>query len=109
MSKQDTMNEWGEMKPDQAILPVMTPVPYGAKGSTFGACGIRIDGNPAFVNAVMSRLQDLMEGENANTRLSLSRQSVKSDKDRDFGNSTSESEVCYIRLHQRGRVKKSLV
>lgn len=113
-SKQATLAAWSGLTPNQPILPVMNAIPYKAGGSKYGACGIRIDGNPAFIDAVLSRLQDLIDGENHATRLELSRSevgsvvaiagTVKSFGNADHGaNRNGESaEVCYIRLHQRG-------
>lgn len=92
------------MPENQAILPHFTPVAYKATGSRYGACGIRIDGNPRFVNAVLSRLKDLIAGENHVTRLELARHIVDgSGINKDLPNADNGAEVCYIRLHMRGQ------
>jgi hypothetical protein len=102
--KEQTLTHWKSLPEGLPILPHMMPIPYGAKGSTYGACGIRIDGNPAFVDAVLSRLKDLMEGEGVGTRLGLSRSPVDgAGLGKSFGNRDNGAEVCYIRLHERGR------
>lgn len=85
----------------------MTAVPYKAEGSKYGACGIRIDGNPEFIDAVLSCLKPLIAGENGVTRLELARREVETklvinDEVKIFGNSDLHAEVCYIRLHKRG-------
>jgi len=81
----------------------MEPIPYKAEGSSYGACGIRIDGSPAFIDAVLSRIQDVLDGENTVTRLELSRNVVDGSKlGKHFGKATRNAEVCYIRLHVRG-------
>lgn len=82
----------------------MTPIPYKATGSNYGACGIRIDGNAAFVDAVLSRLKDLIAGENGVTRLGLARNKVEPRvMDKEFPAAAGgDAEVCYIRLHMRG-------
>lgn len=102
MKKRTALRQWRELSDSLPILPHMTPIPYKSKGSTYGACGVRIDGNPAFVDAVLSRLKDIIPGENGLTRLGLSRREVTSEfkpcLNRDTG-----AEVCYIRLHVRGR------
>jgi len=84
----------------------MEPIPYKATGSRYGACGIRIDGNPKFIDAVLSLLKPLIDGENHVTRLELARSEVKPTEingtKKTFGNSVNNAECCYIRLHQRG-------
>ncbi len=104
MKKSETLNAWKELTPNQPILPHFEPIPYKASGSTYGACGIRIDGSPAFVDAVLSRLKDLIDGENHVTRLTLARNPVDgSGLGKSLPNAVSKAECCYIRLHVRGR------
>lgn len=103
MKKSETLEAWRNMPAGQAILPHFTPIPYKAKGSTYGACGIRIDGNPRFIDAVLSRLQDLIAGENHVTRLTLARNKVDgSGIGKALDNADTDAECCYIRLHMRG-------
>lgn len=106
MNKSEALARWKALKPGLPILPHMRPIPYKAAGSKYGACGIRIDGNPEFVDAVLSRLQDLLDGENTATRLGLARNPVAAPevngKRKAFENAESEAECCYIRLHVRG-------
>jgi len=102
MKKAEALTHWRTLKAGQPILPHMTPIPYKSEGSKYGACGIRIDGNPAFVDAVLSRLQDLMDGENHVTRLELARRGVVGDF-KATPNADQNGEVCYVRLHVRGR------
>lgn len=87
-------------------LKFMVPIPYKASGSKYGCCGIRIDGSPEFIDAVLSQLTDLMDGENAYTRLELARNPVEAvtikGETKGFENAVFEAECCYIRLHQRG-------
>ena len=65
--------------------------------------GIRIDGNPQFIDAVLSQLTDLLDGENTLTRLELSRSQVDHSRVNTNGSKCGgEAEVCYIRLHRRG-------
>jgi len=81
----------------------MIPIPYKSSGSSYGACGIRIDGTPAFIDAVLSNLKDMIDGENQVTRLELSRQAVDGSKlGKAFYKAVPNAEVCYIRLHMRG-------
>ena len=103
MKKKETLAHWESLTPNQPILPHMTVIPYKAAGSSYGACGIRIDGNPAFIDAVLSRLQDLLAGENVLTRLGLARNVVDGSKlGKTFAKADTDAEVCYIRLHERG-------
>lgn len=102
MKKKDALKAWAELAPNQDIVKHFRPIPYRTVGSTYGACGIRIDGSPEFVNAVLSRLQDLLQLESGETRLSLARSEVKSDGKHNFSNREAGAEVCYIRCHERG-------
>jgi hypothetical protein len=104
MTKSQTLNHWQGMTPNQNPLPKMTPIPYKATGSRYGACGIRIDGNPAFIDAVLSNLKPLLAGENCTTRLELARNRVDgSGIGKVTPNQDEGAECCYIRLHTRGR------
>jgi len=101
VKKSETLAKWKALAENQNPLPLMRPIPYRTQGSRYGCCGIRIDGSPEFVDAVLSCLKALLPGENALTRLELARSTVKSDGVRQFLNG-SGGEVCYIRLHERG-------
>lgn len=102
MRKQDTLAKWKQLTPTDP-LPLMQVIPYKATGSRYGACGIRIDGNPAFIDAVLSQLKTLIAGENCVTRLELARNDVDGSKlGKAFHNADTGAQVCYIRLHQRG-------
>lgn len=103
MTKQEALKHWQGLDENQPILPHFDPIPYKSRGSTYGACGIRIDGNPAFIDAVLSRIKDLIDGENHVTRLGLARNPVDGKGlDKEFGNACHNAECCYIRLHMRG-------
>lgn len=105
--KDVALSEWRNLPPGQNPLPLMRPIPYKSAGSKYGCDGIRIDGSPAFVDSVLSLLKSLIDGENGITRLELSRRQVvpvtiKGDH-KGFVNAVPDAEVCYIRLHERGR------
>lgn len=103
MKKSETLEQWRAMPERQPMLRHMNPIPYKARGSTYGACGIRIDGTPAFVEAVLSNLKELIAGENHQTRLALARNVVDgSGIGKELPNAENKAEVCYIRLHMRG-------
>ena len=101
------MERWRELPAGQNPLGSMRPIPYKREGSKYGACGIRIDGTPEFIDAVLSNLKGLLDGENALTRLELARREVKpvtvNGEVKTFANAEEGAEVCYIRLHVRGR------
>ena len=109
MEKKETLRRWQNLTPDQPILPHFTPIAADARGSTFGACGIRISGNPEFIDAVLSRLKDLLAAEAGSTRLNLSRQPVKpvtinsgdSVVDKKWNNADTDAETCYIQIRER--------
>lgn len=107
MKKAEALAHWQTLPANQDPLPHMNPIPYKSSGSRYGACGVRIDGNPAFVDAVLSCLKSLIDGENHVTRLELARNPVKpteiNGETRTFANAEEAAEVCYIRLHERGR------
>ena len=106
MKKSEAITHWRGLVDGTNPLQHMTPIPYKAEGSRYGACGIRIDGSPAFIDAVLSNLKPLLDGENAVTRLELARSEVKSTEingqRRTFDNAGAGAQVCYVRLHVRG-------
>lgn len=103
MKKAEALQEWKNLPANQNILKHFTPIEPKARGSRYGACGIRIDGNPEFVRAVMSRLKDLIDGENHVTRLGLAWNIVDgSGIGKVLDNAESGAECCYIRLYMRG-------
>ena len=69
MRKNQALNHWNKLESDQALKPV--PVPYKHTGSTYDQDGIRITGSPEFIDSVLSRLKDLLQYENGETRLQL--------------------------------------
>jgi len=97
------MQQWRELPANMPILGKMRPIAYKARGSRYGACGIRIDGTPEFIDAVLSHLKELLAGENQVTRLELARNPVDGKGlDKSFENAETNAECCYIRLHVRG-------
>lgn len=102
-TKEFQLQKWASLEANQAIMPHFEAIPYKSTGSSYGACGIRIDGSPEFIDAVLSRLKDLIDGENCLTRLELARNVVDGSKlGKAFGKASKGAECCYIRLHQRG-------
>lgn len=109
MTKAEALKRWQGLEPDQEILPHFTHIAADARGSTFGACGIRISGNPEFIDAVLSRLKDLLDAEGGSTRLTLARNAVKpvsinkgeSVVDKKWNNADTDAEICYIQIRER--------
>ena len=103
MKKEETLNQWRELDADQPIMMHMDSIPYKSEGSSYGACGVRIDGSPAFIDAVLSHLKEMISGENGSTRLELARNTVDGRKlGKRFDKALPDAQVCYIRLHERG-------
>ncbi len=101
MTKKQALQHWRDLAPTDP-LGSMVPIPYKTTGSRYGCCGIRIDGTPAFIDAVLSQLQSLTAGENNVTRLELARNTVKRQEGYKAGqNAGTGAECCYIRLHMR--------
>lgn len=104
--KHATLKHWAGMESNQDVIPHFDPIPNKSTGSSYGACGIRIDGNPEFIDAVMSRLQDLLQLECSDTRLELARSKVLpktiNGQTKTWDKACTGAEVCYIRLHSRG-------
>lgn len=96
LKKDQFLEHWAGLEPDQAIAP--SPVPYKHTGSTYAEDGIRITGRRAFVDSVISRLQDLQRYENAATRLQVV---YKQTTDRETG-APIDAWNCYIQVHERG-------
>ena len=105
-TKAEALKRWGALEPGADPLAVMAPIPYKATGSKYGTDSIRIGGSSAFIDAVMSNLKPILDGENHATRLTLSRAEVKpteiNGETRSFQNAAPGAEVVYIALNMRG-------
>ncbi|KKL73508.1 hypothetical protein LCGC14_2074200 [marine sediment metagenome] len=104
-TKAEALRRWSQLEPADP-LRVMAPTPYKAAGSKYGTDSIRIGGSPEFIDAVMSNLKTIIDGENHVTRLTLSRAEVKSTEingeRRVFANASAGAEIVYIALNMRG-------
>ena len=101
MKKSELLEHWASLEANKPILPIMEALQYKRSGKTFGLDGIRIDGSMEFIDAVLSRLQDLIAGESLTTRLQASLSDCsKAEGEFNKGNGGN---VCYIRLAQRGQ------
>jgi hypothetical protein len=108
MKKDDVVKMWNQLQGNMPIY--MTPVyhPEGTELETYGEDGVRISGSWQFISGVLSRLKDVLQYENPNTRLRLIFRGV--DKDR-LANPQKDAYVFYINLENRskgrvGRPKK---
>ena len=105
-TKKEAMKQWAELAPSADPLEVMAPIPYKATGSKYGADAVRITGSPEFVDAILSNLKTIIDGENHVTRLSFSRADVKpteiNGETRTFENASAGAQAVYIQLHMRG-------
>ena len=100
--KAAALTAWRALEAGKNPLPLMRPIPAKTEGSRYGCCGIRIDGDPAFIDAVLSNLKPLLDGENTITRLELARHTVQPSPGYKAGINAGEgAEVCYVRLHAR--------
>ena len=106
MRKAEALAHWQTLEAGANPLETMAAIPYKASGSKYGTDSIRIGGSPEFIDAVMSNLKPLIDGENHVTRLTLSRAEVKATEihgeTRQFQNAAPGAEVVYIALNMRG-------
>ena len=101
-AKSAALSHWRNLAPAQPLKP--EPIAYKHQGTTFGADGIRIEGRQEFVNAVLSRLHDLLQCENTETRLALNYQQVEAKDGKP--NVFAGNWVCYVKVHERGHEAK---
>lgn len=95
-SKKELLTHWRNLSPDQPLRPVA--VAYKHEGSTYACDGIRITGDRDWIDAVLSRLKDLLPFENTATRFQVSYQEA-TDKDTRH---PLGSYACYVQVHRRG-------
>ena len=96
MKKAQILEHWQGVHSNQKIK--ISPVPYKHTGTTYHQDGIRLTGSMEFIDSVLSRLKDLLDYENFDTRLQLNYQESK---DRETQKPLG-SYNCYIQVHQRG-------
>lgn len=103
MTKAEALAHWRSLPTGQDPMPHFKAIPYKSSGSSYGACGVRIDGSPEFIDAVLSCLKPLLAAENCHTRLELTYQAVEASPGRPLHKAVAKPHVCYIRRHERGR------
>ena len=99
-TKKETLAIWRDAPEHANLAELVHPIPYGRKGKTYGLDGIRIDGSPEFIEAVLGRLKDLLMLENGETRLAT--HIADCDQAAAEYNKGNGGHVCYIRCHYRG-------
>ena len=106
MAKADVLAVWESLEPNENPLRNMTPLDPKSTGSTYGACGIRIDGNPDFIADVLSCLKPLLDGESQSTRLHITHNTVKprelNGEVKHYENADNDAQAVNIRLYHRG-------
>lgn len=96
MRKEQILEHWRGITPAKHIH--IMPVAYKHTGSTYDQDGIRLTGSQQFIDSVLSRLSELLDYENDETRLQLV---YKQSQDRETGAELG-SYNCYIQVHERG-------
>lgn len=116
MKKKEALNVWKLLRDMGPVNPLdrMEAIPCETRGSKYGCDQIRITGSHGFVNAVLSCLTDLIDGENEETRLNLVRQEIRpsiheNGYDKELPNAEDGSEAVYISLQERGATSRRRV
>ena len=99
--KNDIMSFWKKLRPNSPIY--ISPMQKDPDGSmhSYGEDGIRISGSWNFIASILSRLKELINYENPNTKLRLSFRKVDQEKS---GN--KDSYVFYLNTEKRERKPK---
>lgn len=98
LRKAEFLTYWRALEPTGTIP--QDAIPYKHEGSTYGEDSVRLTGSPAFVDAVLARIKDLMDGENGETRLGVNYGEIEP---REGKNPPPPGAVaCYIQRHWRG-------
>ncbi len=97
VSKEQALELWRGLKTPLPLKP--EPIAYKHKGTTIDEDGIRICGSMEFIQAVMSRLTDLLDFESGRTRLGISFSEITC---KESGRRMKGRYRCAIQVHQRG-------
>ena len=98
LRKEEFLRHWRALTPVARIE--QSPIPYKHSGSTYGEDSVRLTGSPEFVDAVLSRIQDLLDGENGETRLGVNYGEIEPREDKNPP--PAGTVACYIQRHWRG-------
>ena len=98
LRKAEFLKHWQALTPTEAIP--QSAIPYKHEGSTYGEDSVRLTGSPEFVDAILSRIKDLLDGENGETRLGVNYGEIEP---REGKNPPPPGTIaCYIQRHWRG-------
>ena len=96
MKKEQFLHHFSKIPKNQKIA--VSPIPYKHEGSTYDCDGIRLTGSQEFIDSVLSRITDMLEYENGQTRLQVV---YKESVDR-ATQQPLDSYNCYLQVHYRG-------
>ena len=96
MKKAQMLQHWEALDDNQPIP--LRAIPANHKGSAYTMDTIRITGSEEFIDAVLSRVKDVLDYENGDTRLQVSYAEIN---DRDDGEPTGKH-AAYISVRERG-------
>lgn len=97
-AKSQVMKHWTQLPPGRPMAELRT-IPYDHKGPTYSYDGLRVTGSPNFIDAVLSRLKDLLAYEGNDTHLQvIYKQQVNSRTEQPI----PESYVFYLQVKQAG-------
>jgi hypothetical protein len=97
--KEQILNFWSRLPGAMPIQPFKV-VPKAHQGSTYTYDGVRVTGTQQFINSIVSRIKDLINYDQGNTRLHLRyRQQVDKDTQEPLPNSF----VFYVQVRERGK------
>ena len=103
--KAEILQLWRSLNSDTPIvIQPMTEKPDGVEKSSYGEDGVRITGSYEFITAVLSRIKEIINYENLDTKLRLVFRGVDSSKQ---PRPDRQSFVFYINLERRS--KKRLI
>lgn len=97
-SKDEIVAMWKNLKPSPIM---MEPIPENQKGTRLANDGLRITGSAMFVNAVLSRVKDLLEYETQpGTRLDVEYRQIETKQ-----HNAQQRYLCYIHVEQDSKKK----
>jgi hypothetical protein len=99
--KSEILQMWRSLQDNVPILiQPMVEKPEGVEKSSYGEDGIRITGSYSFITAVLSRIKEIINYENPDTKLRLIFRGIDSDKQTRLDR---QSFVFYINLERRSK------
>lgn len=93
------LQHWAKLPPNLQIK--VEPISSVHRGTRYRSDGIRLTGSPQFINAVLSRIKDIMAYENPETQVEVEFEQISSAKGFDPKYDTPKY-VMYVHVAQRG-------